>query len=96
MQTVMIFVYLGLIFAALYTYLTLRMIMELRKRNIPVNFLLLRLLALKYVNQYKKITTKEQGHPGGLYHPWLISIGAMATCFAIAILIKVFYAGGIS
>lgn len=95
MATVMIFVYLGLFFAALYLYFTIRMLAELRKRDIHINFFLLRLLVIKYVNQYKKITTEEQGHPGELYRPWLLSIIAAGICFAIAILYKVLYAGGL-
>ena len=41
----------------------------LSKRGIRINYLLLRLLILKYISQYRKITTEESGKPG----PWFYS-----------------------
>lgn len=93
MKTEMIFVYLGLLFAVIYVYLTIRMLSELKKRGVHINFFLLRLYIIKYVSQYKRITTEEQGHPGDLYRPWLLSIIAVAVCFGIAILLKVLNGG---
>ncbi len=93
MKTVMIFVYLGLIFLAIYIYLTIRMLGELKKRGVHINFFLLRIYVIKYVGQYKRITTEEQGHPGDLYRPWLLSIISVAVCFGIAIVLKIMNGG---
>jgi len=46
----------------------------LRKRNIKVSFLLLRLLAPKYASQYREITRKETGKTGPLFFHWIFSI----------------------
>lgn len=95
MNAVMIFVYLGLFFAVLYVYFTIRIISELKKRDVHINFILLRILIIKYINQYKKITTQEKGEPGEFYRPWLLSIIATGACFAIAILVKILSEGGL-
>jgi hypothetical protein len=58
----------------------------LRKRNLKVSFLLLRLLAPKYATQYKEITRKETGKTGPLSFHWIISINA-ALIAAILILL---------
>ena len=41
----------------------------LSKRGTRIDYLLLRLMILKYVSQYRKITTEENGKPG----PWFYS-----------------------
>jgi len=66
------------IFAAIYIFATIRIVIELQKRNFKINFLLIRVLIFKYLNQYKKITTQETGHPGQLYYVWVYSVILMA------------------
>jgi len=56
---------------------------KLRKRNIKINYFLIRLLLPKYVYQYKKITREESGEVGGLFYGWIVSIDA-ALIFAVA------------
>lgn len=66
------------VFAAIYIFATIRIVIELKKRNIKTNFLLIRLYIFKYLNQYKKITTEEAGRPGQLYYVWVYSVILMA------------------
>ena len=63
-----------LVFAGLYVILTMMMLHELSKRGVKINFLLVRLLILKYIQQYKQITSEETGKVGPLYYPCIISI----------------------
>ena len=70
------------VFVVINIYLSIRIMHELSKRGYPVNFLLMRLLIIKYVHQYKKITTTETGQTGELFRPWILSING-ALVFAV-------------
>lgn len=72
------FIIMMFIFAAIYIFATMRIVIELQKRKIKINFLLIKLLLFKYLNQYKKITTEETGSPGRLYYVWVYSVILMA------------------
>jgi hypothetical protein len=43
----------------------------LSKRGIKINYLLLRVLILGYVRQYRKITIEETGKTGPLFYPFI-------------------------
>ena len=59
---------------------------DLRRRNVKVNFLLLRLFAPKYATQYRLITLKENGKIGSLFYHWIVSINT-ALCSTVLIFI---------
>ena len=42
---------------------------QVSKRGVKINFFLLRLYLIKYIDQYKKLTLKETGKAGPLYLP---------------------------
>jgi hypothetical protein len=65
---------------------SLRIVGELRRRNMRASFIWLRAMAPIYAFRYKKITTKETGKPGALYYHWIISIN-LALVFAVAALL---------
>lgn len=81
--------YLMITFAAIYILATILIISELQRRNIKINFFLIRLLLFKYVSQYKKITIEESGSPGLLYYLWIISVNLMALSALGMIIYKV-------
>ena len=68
---------------------TLRIYDFLQKRNIPVNFILLRLFTFRYVSQYKQITRQEKGKVGKLFYHWIISINI--TLIAVIIIFISYY-----
>jgi hypothetical protein len=59
---------------------------EVSKRGGKINFFLLRLYIIKYIDQYQKFTRKETGKAGPLYYPCVGSY-IMALVFAIIYLI---------
>lgn len=60
---------------------------ELRKKEIPVNFFLIRLFMIKYATQSKEITTKETGKVGVLFYHLIISINiALVSAVGIALI----------
>ena len=47
---------------------------ELRRRGRPVSFLWLRLLILKYLGEYARITREETGRVGPLFYHYVVPL----------------------
>lgn len=54
----------------------------LSRRGIKINLLFFRVLVLKYIHQYHKITVQENGKPGPWFYSYIISMN-LALVFAI-------------
>ncbi len=54
----------------------------LSRRGTKINFLFFRILILKYIHQYHKITTQENGKAGPWFYSYIISMN-LALAFAI-------------
>lgn len=77
---------LALVFVGLFVILSIMIVHEVSKRGIKINYFLIKLYIIKYVNQYKKLTLEESGRVGPLYYPFIISV-SMTLIFAIGGLI---------
>jgi len=55
----------------------------LSKNGVKINYLFFRVLMLKYIHQYRKITEQENGRPGWWFYSFVISIN-LALVSAIA------------
>lgn len=82
MNMFILFMSLAIAGAAIYVVFSMLIVRELQKRNVKINFFLLRLFLFKYANQYKEMTQRETGEVGPLFCGWLVSINA-ALVFAI-------------
>ena len=58
------------------------------KRGEVINFFLLRLYVIRYVNKYRQITQEEEGVPGGWYYAFLIAMGCTLGFAAIGLLLQ--------
>ena len=58
------------------------------RRGVKIDFLLYRLLMLKYVRQYYKITTAESGKPGPWFYSYLISMNLALVYVILGIALK--------
>jgi len=54
----------------------------LSKRGIKINYPFIRVLIIKYVHQYRKITQQEGGKPGPWFYSFVISMN-LALIFAV-------------
>ena len=54
----------------------------LKKRGIKINYLLLRILILKYIHQYHQITRQETGKTGPWFYSYIIAM-LLALVFVI-------------
>jgi hypothetical protein len=59
---------------------------DLDKRGIPVNFLWLRVMILKYLHQYSKITQEETGRVGPLFYHYVVPLN-VALVLAIVLVV---------
>ncbi|MHC4325965.1 MAG: hypothetical protein ACYSUX_16970 [Planctomycetota bacterium] len=54
----------------------------LSRRGIKINYPFIKVLIIKYVHQYRKITLQESGKPGPWFYSYVISMN-LALVFAI-------------
>ena len=66
--------------------LTMIIITRLQKRNVKINYFLLRMLYPKYVHQYKNLIVQETGQIPSIFYGWLISINVAAVCAVAGLL----------
>jgi len=55
------------------------------KRGVKINIPLLRLLIIKYVDQYRQFTKEETGKAGPLFYLWIVSINTAMACALAAL-----------
>jgi hypothetical protein len=56
---------------------------SLSKRDVKINYMFLRVLMLKYIHQYRKMTIQENGRPGPWFYSFVVSMN-LALIFGIA------------
>lgn len=67
----------------------IRIGIALDRRGIPVNMLLFRLRAFRYLSQYKQVTLKETGKVGPLYPSYIIAMVIALVCAVIGLVLRV-------
>ena len=60
----------------------------LSNRGIKINYIFLRLYIIKYVHQYRKITVEENGKPGNLFYPYIVSMSLALVLAVIGIILR--------
>lgn len=88
MNAFVLFMSLAIAAAVVYVVFSMLIVHELQKRNVKINFFLLRLFLLKYANQYKQITLQETGKVGSLFYGWLVSINAALVFVILGLLLR--------
>ena len=83
-----LFFYLTILFAVCNLISSILILNELKRRDIKINYWLLRFLMPKYARQYKDIMLEETGQVGAVYTFWLVTIYLILISFAIVILIR--------
>jgi hypothetical protein len=61
----------------------------LSRHGIKINYLLLRLYIIKYVQQYRKLTVEQDGKPGRLFYAYIFSMILALVFAAIGIALKI-------
>jgi hypothetical protein len=74
---------LAFVLVGLGVVFSMMIVQEVSKRGVKINFVLLRLYIIKYIDQYKKLTLKETGKVGPLYYP---CVGSYVAALVLAII----------
>ena len=61
----------------------------LSERGTKINYFLIRLLMIKYIQQYKMMTQEECGKPGLAYYGWIVTINLTLVFAITGIIFKV-------
>ncbi|MBW2644800.1 MAG: hypothetical protein JRE23_01230 [Deltaproteobacteria bacterium] len=83
-----VFLGLALVFVGLFVTLSIMIVHEVSKRGIRINFFLLRLYIIKYIQQYRKFTLEESGRVGPLYYPCVISVNLALILAVVSFILK--------
>ena len=78
----------AIVFVILFVVFSMMIVHELSRRGVKINFFLLRLYLIKYIHQYKRITSEENGRIGPLYYPCVASVNLALVCVILALLLK--------
>ena len=60
----------------------------LSRRGMKINYLLSRVLILKYIREYYRITIQENGRPGPWYYSYIISMNLALVLAIVGIVLK--------
>jgi hypothetical protein len=64
----------------------LLIVADLRRRGVAVNFVWIRLLIVKYLGQYARITHEETGRVGPLFYHYVVPLNvALVLCVILAL-----------
>ena len=67
---------MSLVSVAAAVIFSMMIVHEVSKRGVKINFILLRLLIIKYIHQYKRMTLQETGKVGPLFYPCILYYNA--------------------
>ena len=77
---------LGLLCAAWAVVAAVMIAANLHKRGIPISFIWLRLMVLKYLHEYAKLTQEETGRVGPLFYHYVVPLNiALVVMIVLAI-----------
>jgi len=60
----------------------------LSRRGMKINYLLSRVLILKYIREYYRITIQENGRPGPWFYSYIISMNLALVLAIVGIVLK--------
>jgi len=84
-----LFLVLALVSVVLGIVPWIKIISFLSKRGVKINYLLLKVLIVKYVEQYKRITIEENGKPGLWFYLFIISMNLTLLFAVVGIILKI-------
>ena len=61
----------------------------LARRGVKINYVFIKVLILKYIHQYRKITMQENGRPGPWFYSYIVSMNLALVLAVIGIMLKV-------
>ena len=87
-STVGLLIALGLICAVWAVVAAILIASDLSRRGVPINIIWLRVMILKYLHEYSKLTREETGKVGPLFYHYVVPLNIALVMF---ILLAVFH-----
>ena len=84
-----LFLMLALVSVILGVFAQIMIVSFLSKRGIKINYLLLKVLIVRYVQQYKRITTEENGKPGPWFYSFITSMSLTLLFAVVGLILKI-------
>ena len=60
----------------------------LARRGVKINYVFIKVLILKYVHQYRKITMQENGRPGPWFYSFVVSMNLALVLTIVGIMFR--------
>lgn len=60
----------------------------LARRGVKINYVFIKVLILKYVHQYRKITMQENGRPGPWFYSYVISMNLALVLMIVGFVLR--------
>jgi hypothetical protein len=79
------FLFLALVSVVWGVVSSIRIAAWLQRRGVEVSFIFFRLLVLKYVHQYRRMSQAEFGQPGPLFFHYIIAMNTALVCAVIGL-----------
>lgn len=67
---------------------SIRIVSYLSERGVKINWLLIRLMIIKYASQYEELTRKETGKPGWWFYSYVVSMNLALVSGVLGIILK--------
>ena len=78
----------AIVFVIIFVVFAMMIVHELSRRAVKINFFLLKLYLIKYIDQYRRITKEETGRIGPLYYPCIGSVNLALICAVLGLVLK--------
>jgi len=88
MEATVLFVILFALSIIWFVVSSILIVNALQRRQVKINWFLLRMLLPSYADRYRKLTREETGKTGPLFYHWIISINAALVFAIVAVLFK--------
>jgi hypothetical protein len=60
----------------------------LSRRGVQINYLLIRIMIIKYIHQYHQITRQETGKPGPWFYSYIVSMNLALVSAVIGLVLR--------
>lgn len=60
----------------------------LARRGVKINYVFIRVLILKYIHQYRKITMQENGRPGPWFYSYVVSMNLALVLTIVGVVLR--------
>jgi hypothetical protein len=60
----------------------------LSRRGVKINWLFMRILVLRYIHQYHRITRDESGEPGPWYYSYIVAMNLALICTIVGLAMR--------